>query len=322
MGQGDKQVGGEHVSMQSGGNGDRHRPGYRPLHAAPRPERHSTQSVRCEGQTVPRCIPANFLKHSCCALYPAFVTSNDLYLQGILNKYPARTAAQYQAAMVKTEVDKYFRDLDSSFYSGSFAKGTAVHTSGRGSDVDIFLSVRSSSTLADIYEATYNFAAARGWQPTRQNVSVGIKYSGYDIDLVPGRIISGYQNYHNLYVRKAQTWRQTNVSQHVRLVSQSGRLSEIRLLKIWRNLHGLDFTSFLLELFVLQELKGRPLNNLAENFWYLLGCVETNIAGTVIIDPANSNNRISDSMTQAEKNRVREQARVSRSKQQWNQVVW
>ncbi|MBB5378582.1 hypothetical protein HNQ07_004089 [Deinococcus metalli] len=193
---------------------------------------------------------------------------------------------------------------------------------GRGSDVDIFLSVRSSSTLSDIYEAAYSFAASRNWQPKRQNVSIGVIHSGYDIDLVPGRIIPGYQNFHNLHVRKTGTWQQTNVSQHVRIVSQSGRLDEIRLLKIWRNLHGLDFTSFFLELFALEALSGRSYNNLADNFWYLLGEIEARITSTVIIDPANSNNRISDSMTPAEKVRVRDQARASRGLQSWNQVVW
>ncbi len=131
-------------------------------------------------------------------------------------------------------------------YSGSYAKGTAILG---GTDVDLFISLshQTSENLRDIYLKLVRFLTARGFSPRQQNVSVGVLISGISVDLVPGKKQSGASSDHSLYRRKANTWTQTNVATHISLVQNSGRLDEIRALKIWRQLHGLDFPSIYLE---------------------------------------------------------------------------
>jgi len=123
----------------------------------------------------------------------------------------------------------------SSANSGSYAKETGV----RGiSDVDVFISLKSdtSDTLKELYEKLLSLAQTNGWSPRRQNVSVGVTVNGTRGDLVPGKLQAGQQNYHSLYLRRRDSWTQTNVTLHVDTVHRSGRLKEIRAVKIWRML--------------------------------------------------------------------------------------
>ena len=140
------------------------------------------------------------------------------------------------------------------------------------------------------------------------------------IDLVPGRVQSGYQNWHSLWKHKASTWTQTNVSLHIDRVRDSGRTREIRAIKIWRQNHGLDFPSFYLELTVLDALY-RLGSNLAQNVQHVLNYLAEDFVGAVVMDPANTNNTISDDLTLVEKWAIATQAKTSLTAP-WDQTLW
>jgi hypothetical protein len=114
----------------------------------------------------------------------------------------------------------------------------------------------------------------------------------------------------------------TNVNVHLQTVSQSGRVDEIRVLKIWRRLHGLDFPSFYLELATIRALEGRLRGRLADNVFAALNYLGARLASDRILDPANTNNVVSDDLTVAEKLKVAAQARASAAKSNWSQIVW
>ena len=99
-------------------------------------------------------------------------------------------------------------------------------------------------------------------------------------------------------------------------------MKEIRAVKIWRNLHGLSFPSFYLELMVIEGLKGRSKTNLAENVLNALNFIGDNLATRRIIDPANTNNVISDDLSAMEKNTVARQAKLSAGKRRWEEIIW
>lgn len=132
--------------------------------------------------------------------------TGDQYLQSILQKYAVNTvAAQSAANAMAPAIQKWTgRYLSSLTYSGSFAKGTANNI---GTDVDlfIFLSPDTPETLAQIYESLFNLATQQIWHPRAQNASVGVSYAGMKVDLVPGRIQTGYQNVHSLYKSKTDS---------------------------------------------------------------------------------------------------------------------
>lgn len=250
----------------------------------------------------------------------------DQYVESILAKYEVPRGSTSPAERLGTVVAGPLRtwagqQLNALQYSGSYAKETGVHGV---SDVDVFISLKadSSNTLKEIYDSLYSLAQREGWSPRQQNVSVGVTVNGTRGDLVPGKVQAGYQNYHSLYLRKKDSWTQTNVSLHVDTVHKSGRLREIRAVKIWRMLHGLDFPSLYLELFVIDALSGRSRTSLADNVLHALRTVGSSLPSTRIVDPANTSNILSDDLTQQEKKGIASLAAQSASQQYWKDIIW
>ncbi len=250
----------------------------------------------------------------------------DQYVETILAKYAVPRGPTSPAEQLGTAVAGPLRtwagqQLNALQYSGSYAKETGV----RGiSDVDVFISLKSdtSCTLKGIYEKIISLAQNNGWSPRRQNVSVGVTVNGTRGDLVPGKVQAGYQNYHSLYLRKRDSWTQTNVALHVDTVRNSGRLKEIRAIKIWRMLHGFDFPSLYVELFAIDALSGHSRSTLAENVLHVLRTIGSSLGSTSIVDPANTNNILSDDLTQAEKQLIVAQAALSAREQSWGRIIW
>jgi hypothetical protein len=249
----------------------------------------------------------------------------DQYVESILAKYqvprgPTSPAEQLGAAVAAPLRTWAGQQLNALEYSGSYAKETGVHGV---SDVDVFISLKSdtTNTLKELYDNLHSLAQKQGWSPRQQNVSVGVTVNGTRGDLVPGKVQAGHQNYHSLYLRKRDSWTQTNVTLHVDTVRNAGRLREIRAVKIWRLLHGLDFPSLYLELFTIQALSGRSQSNVAENVLHALRTIGTSLASTRIEDPANTNNVLSDDLTKQEKERIVSLAAQSARQQYWKDII-
>lgn len=204
--------------------------------------------------------------------------------------------------------------------SGSIAKGTAV--SGC-SDVDILISVGSTAgeTLKQVYEKLFNRLADDGFSPRRQNVSLGITIDGWKVDVVPAKRRPGWTTEHSLWSHKKQSWRETDIHKHIEYVTTSGRLEEIRLVKIWKKLHNLEFPSFPLEVAVIESLAGHPYGALADNFPRVLEYVRDRLPQIQLIDPTKPSNILSDELTAVEKTHLASTAR-NHLQLKWEQVVW
>jgi hypothetical protein len=250
----------------------------------------------------------------------------DEYVRSVLRKYevargptsPAEILGSTVAGPLRAWGNKFLRELK---YSGSYAKATGV----RGvADVDIFISLTSDTpeTLKELYFSLYSLSTNQGWSPRQQNVSIGVTINGTRGDLVPGKVQQGYQNYHSLYMRKGDTWRQTNVDLHISTVNDSGRQEEIRALKIWRLLHKLEFPSLYLELYAIRALSGRSKNDVANNVLAVLRNIGDSLADTRIVDPANTNNVLSEELTVSEKRAVQTQAAQSAREAYWDNIIW
>ncbi len=204
--------------------------------------------------------------------------------------------------------------------SGSYAKGTAVQG---GTDVDLFISISSNlnMTMKDIYYSLLKYMKGSGYPTARaQNVSVGINVNGVKVDLVPAKRQNTHNDDHSLFKRKADTWTKTNVQTHIRTVSQSGCLSEIRLMKLWRNQKGLDLSSFYLELLIINALNNNYSSSLPDNTAQVLKYLRDNITTARIVDPANTNNIISDDLTLQEKTLISQAASRALSGS-WGQFI-
>jgi hypothetical protein len=250
--------------------------------------------------------------------------SADLYLRNILLREAVDAGPYSPVRGVQRELDPILRSwagtmLSGVSPSGSFAKGTANRS---GTDIDLFISLSHQTTngLKEIYETLFAGMNINGYRPKRQNVSINVRVNGFDVDLVPARRHDAYSQDHSLYRRRADTWTKTNVQTHVRHVISAGRLSETRILKLWRNQEGIDFPSFYLELIVIAALWGRN-GSLADNVWTVLRYLQDSFADARVVDPANTNNVISEDLSVAERQLIRSAARQSLAATDWNQVV-
>lgn len=250
----------------------------------------------------------------------------DNHVREVLRKYavdctaasPARRAAMKIAPTIRNWANGYLLNLG---FSGSYAKGTAISL---GTDIDLFISLAQvpGDSMKDIYWSLMRHLESGGFHPQAQNVSIGVRIDGVSVDVIPGRKQAGNATDHTLYRRKADTWTQTNVEQHIKLISESGRIGEIRALKIWRQRRRLDFPSFYLELTVLDALKGRLLGQLANNVMAVFGYLKDSFVAAVVWDPANTNNRISDDLELEQKRVIANAARMALSAGTWGEILW
>lgn len=232
------------------------------------------------------------------------------YLQTILQQKSAVISQNSPAVLAANAIVPLIRtwggqQIDFLGFSGSYAKGTAVKG---GTDIDLFISLKPTlnMTLADIYQNLHQYVQKSGYPYARaQNVSIGLSVNGMNVDLVPAKQQDAASGDHSLYKRKTNSWTKTNVQKHIQVVSQSGRLSEIRLMKLWRNQKNLDFPSFYLELAIIEALRGHSLvsasGDFSGNIIRVLNYLKDNLKTARIVDPANTNNVISDDLSQSEK---------------------
>jgi hypothetical protein len=252
------------------------------------------------------------------------MTSEDQYVASVLQRHQSLSSTLIAQGVINTlssSIGAWSNGhLHGVYPSGSIAKGTAISGS---SDVDILISLKNTATtsLKDIYETLFNRLTSDGFTPRRQNVSLGIVLNGWKVDIVPARKQSLINNDHSLWSHKTQTWRETNIHQHVQYVTNSNRLNEIKLLKIWKKLHGLEFPSFPLEVTVISALWGKSTITPAANFVTVLEYIRDSLATARILDPTKPSNVLSDELTSTEKT-ILSRAASNSLGGQWNQVLW
>lgn len=245
------------------------------------------------------------------------------YLQGKLREYLVDTqAAQSAGNTIFPVIERWASGhLVKATFSGSLAKGTAVSC---GTDADIFISLSSecSASLSHIYDTLYKAVTGAGYEARKQNVSIGTTVNGYKIDLVPGKRQSQWGNDHSLYKSKTGSWTKTNIDEHINTVKGCGRIDEIRLTKIWRACHGLEFPSFYLELAVIEACKHRTIGRYTDNLIRVLEYFRDSIEGARFVDPANTGNVISSDLTSGQKRQIAQKARASLSERYWEDILW
>lgn len=197
------------------------------------------------------------------------------------------------------------------FVFGSVAKGTDLIG---GADVDLFVSLSSrvAGTLSETTESLFEWLKyEKRYVVRRQNVSLRVHHGSKEIDVVPGKRLNEFGNDHHLWSRSAGSRTKTNIGKQIQHVRQSHRQKEIRLAKIWRTQHGLQFPSFLLELAVIRALHRRQRDRLAPNFETVLQYLATRFARARLTDPGNAANVASDTIGADSKARISEAALAS-----------
>jgi hypothetical protein len=255
----------------------------------------------------------------------------NMFLLQILQQYQARNIASIVETELKNYISNWCQKCDPEiFISGSRAKQTAIRLA---SDYDYFVSLSSGCNVNQkgieaISNALHTHLQKK--YPSsirRQNVSTRINISGLNIDITAGTKITGYQNYHWLYKSKDNSKKQTNIKMHIDDISKSGRTNEIKLIKIWRELNGLEFPSIYIEYLLIKKIllnKSADINNLSDNIIYVfqeLSKNESNPLYLRIEDPANTTNILSDLLSQTEKQKIISTAKIA-LQSSWDKVFY
>lgn len=207
--------------------------------------------------------------------------------------------------------------------SGSYAKHTAINIKF---DIDISQPFKrdSFSTLQemaddifDFFDKEYKKNDSQLTKVRKQTKSTGLTFNIdddiIDMDIVPGRELSQDDyvdtNKLNLYVReedgKDATSTQTNIKSHTEHINgKSKERPVIRLLKVWKhNKNKKYLKSFFLELIVIRAFKNEPTipSDLWERLKKAMEFIRDNVETIQLKDPGNSNNIVSNDLTDQEK---------------------
>jgi hypothetical protein len=243
------------------------------------------------------------------------MTPEDVYLQAVINRHRAAEANNILPQLTPLLRRWTFSPhLESITLSGSHPKGTALRTS----DTDIFLSLapETPGPLAGIQHSLAGHF--RDYMPRPRNVSLRIHLQGAKIDLVPARRRQNSTT-HTLWQQRYNTWLQTDIAEQIRHIRSSGLINEIQALKIWRKRNTLRFPSFLLELTVIRALK--PNQPISQSFLNLLEYLATTFPTARLLDPANSNNVVSDLLTPEQKHRIATAAKLALQSHSWPEIL-
>jgi hypothetical protein len=254
----------------------------------------------------------------------SYVTPSD-YLRAILQREAVDTSANAPLRALEAQLQTLCeswagRYLLEVYPSGAYEKGTA-NESGVSIDFVVSLSPQTPFSTGQIYESLVAHLQGNGFEPQRRAASIGLRINGAAIDVLPAKRESLSTDVHEIYSSHRRTPVKTNFNHHVLDAIESGRREEIRVLKLWRDQHELDFPSFYLELSTIAALRRRPLGELADNVWAALGYFEQLFVGRAILDPANANNVVSAEMRTSEKMEVAAAATATRATRSWTEIV-
>lgn len=257
--------------------------------------------------------------------------SKGKYLQQALETYKMKHVSDLmekyieKREIVKDALVEKFKDqiVTRAINSGSYAKHDAINTKF---DLDVCQPFKRNAfdTLEEMADAIFDFLNEEfedndlvGYATRKQRVSTGITFviDGDEIqmDIVPGRELSidDYveTNRLNLHVRpkllEPASTTQTNIQKHIHLVKgKNSERSIIRLLKIWKtNKNKNSIKSFFIELITIKAFEkcSEVPTGVWEQLEMVLEFIRDNVKTIRLEDPANSNNVVSDTMTDSEK---------------------
>ena len=253
--------------------------------------------------------------------------SAQQYLESILAKYNLTEGEVTNLKARRANIENALRTvmgpkIETIYYSGSYAKGTAIRL---GFDLDICLYFKPDSfgTLREMYSAVLEVLKSQRLNFTPQTVSIHIDLGGTGIDVVPARSLGDGKGNANLYVMNRDTSLLTNIPVHKEYISKSKARPTIKLMKVWRDLHSIHFKSFALELLVIKALENTsPDAALDHQFMTALRFATEQTKQVRLIDPANSNNVVSDLIPENDKANLQSQSAASITKKTWGEIVW
>ena len=229
--------------------------------------------------------------------------SIETYLKELLVSQDLTREQERTLQAHKNEVTEFLRaefgDDPKIKYAGSREKGTMIRDNY---DLDIVCyfpssNMRSLKEIRDDVSAHLNkkyMLQEKASAVRILNLKGSTAPPGYHIDVVPGRFIENTSDVFIHLVGGDKDRLQTNLKTHVSTITTSECAPVIRLAKIWAYRNGINVKTFVLELFIVDALSGyHSKDNLKNSFLKALEDIRNRFATAKLVDPANTNNVVS-----------------------------
>lgn len=250
--------------------------------------------------------------------------SNHDYLKQLLASQDLTTDQIATLQLCREAIEGQVAQLNGSprfYYAGSYGKKTMIADSF-DLDVVAYWPVGCPYTLKDIFEAVGPVLQQKWKSASPKTVAWTISFQGgFHIDVVPGRALDHAYKEANLYRSDKDCSMKTSIKVHIDTVKSSGRHDAIRLMKLWRVRNGVPWKKTLpLELMTIEALRGTSTTDLEQQLLKVFAHVRDTIERVLIVDPANSNNIVSDELGDGDRNAIRAAVQNAIAAQHWSDV--
>ncbi len=225
--------------------------------------------------------------------------SNQEYLQSLLDGQDLSDAELKTLRELREQIETQLREglqkVERVYYAGSFGKKTMIREI-YDLDIVIYWANDCGFTLQGLYDGVGKVLQKHWKFVNKKTVAWELPFQGgFHIDVVPGRAIDASFNYANLYRTDTGQSFQTSIKTHINTIRNSGRRDAIRLMKLWRKRKNVPIKKTLaLELLTIDGCSGTPTTDLEKQLLAALRYIRDNILTARLVDPANTNNVLSD----------------------------
>jgi hypothetical protein len=165
----------------------------------------------------------------------------------------------------------------------------------------VLLKHNTEGTLQEIFDCAGAWLRAYSYQPEPRNVSYRVAVNGINIDVTPAKKQTPFGMDASIWRSKVGKRAKTNIAKQISHVKASGRIAEIRLTKIWRNVHKVEFPSVALELAVIRALRDRRVGFLEPNLRRAFEWLADDLLEAPLEDPGNPSNDVAEDLTQQDR---------------------
>jgi hypothetical protein len=202
-------------------------------------------------------------------------------------------AMQEERGRVEKLLTDSFEESDPTIrYGGSYKKGTMIRAHY---DLDMICYFKhddeaAGETLEDLYNNVRK-ALQNDYFVEEKTSALRLlskQKVSFHIDVVPGRFTD--EKNEDVYLHQTSGKKErlkTNIDKQIKHVVNSGRVDEIKLIKFWKTRRSLSLKTFVLELVVIEALKGTKETMLEKRLIALWKKLKEDINSLKIEDPAN-----------------------------------
>lgn len=220
--------------------------------------------------------------------------------------------------------NKYSGAIYRILHSGSYKKNTAVNIKF---DMDLVVPFKKdeADTLEKIFNDLYKYfnedyrkKDSTLLEVKKQKIAIGLVFlvDGHmlDLDIVPGREVNDYEDDGdlNVYVNDTMgmiaksTYIKTNIQKQIDNIRNNSIAREsIKFLKVWKRRNNGQIKSMVIELICVKAMENYSgANDRWSKLKHVLEYIRDNIKTITLVDPGNSNNIVSDTLQDFQKNSI------------------